>query len=245
MFDLRSLRATTQVTSTNSCDNEYDLSSDNDAVLTWSFTDHLGNPVTGEGTKIIVTPSGDFDITITVVATNPCGTTSTTFVVDEESSYYHSNKPTLFFSDIMTPNKVGKRHVVEDWTDSPVLTPDQHPAYRATKYHFRVYNRWGELIHNVEKFGGDFKQKEILWNGQVNGEDVPLGLYNWHIQIANCKYKTYSATYPKGYFLDCEKYGNKFSILTMGWSKKCIKWSDNFVIRDIDGDVLIPLIVWK
>lgn len=38
---------------------------------------------------------------------------------------------------------------------------------------FRIYNRWGNLIHN----------KPTAWNGKINNKDAPLDEYVWYIEV--------------------------------------------------------------
>ena len=38
---------------------------------------------------------------------------------------------------------------------------------------FRIYNRWGEMIHNAQED----------WNGTFSGKEQPVGTYVYYIQV--------------------------------------------------------------
>ncbi len=44
------------------------------------------------------------------------------------------------------------------------------------KMRFRVYNNWGELIFETE-------DQKIGWDGKKNGEDQPVGVYVWTLEV--------------------------------------------------------------
>lgn len=64
--------------------------------------------------------------------------------------------PTAF-----TPNNDG----LNDWFQP-------HSALKALNYHFRVFNRWGQLV---------FESRNWMerWNGKVNGQSQTTGVFVW------------------------------------------------------------------
>ncbi|MFK8038528.1 MAG: choice-of-anchor L domain-containing protein [Crocinitomicaceae bacterium] len=48
----------------------------------------------------------------------------------------------------------------------------------ATKFHFLVFNRWGEIV--FESFDPNFE-----WDGQYNGKDVPTGVYVFKCKVSD------------------------------------------------------------
>ena len=70
--------------------------------------------------------------------------------------------PTAF-----TPNNDG----LNDW-----FSP--HNALKAIDYHFRVFNRWGQLV--FESFNWMDK-----WDGKINGQPQGTGVFVWVLSYTN------------------------------------------------------------
>ncbi|RMG88398.1 MAG: gliding motility-associated C-terminal domain-containing protein, partial [Bacteroidetes bacterium] len=69
-----------------------------------------------------------------------------------------------------TPNKDGRNDLllVHGKSGTEVLS-------------FQVFDRWGELVWE----GGNFmvNQTTIGWDGTFKGQDVPAGMYIWHLTV--------------------------------------------------------------
>lgn len=48
------------------------------------------------------------------------------------------------------------------------------PPENITEFHFQVFNRWGEVVFSSREI-------ETGWDGTLNGEDCPVGVYVWAV----------------------------------------------------------------
>ena len=48
------------------------------------------------------------------------------------------------------------------------------PPENITKYNFRIFNRWGQMIFSTTNI-------EDGWDGKLNGQYCPAGVYAWEI----------------------------------------------------------------
>ncbi|GAB4203786.1 MAG: hypothetical protein Fur0023_10990 [Bacteroidia bacterium] len=63
---------------------------------------------------------------------------------------------------------------------------------------FFIYNRWGNLlIHGNKDLNPQIKSEEKLWNGKIQKDDAPTGIYYYLINITNTKNET---EIKKGFF---------------------------------------------
>jgi gliding motility-associated-like protein len=64
---------------------------------------------------------------------------------------------------------------------------------RRTVTTFYIFNRWGQLIYQQS---GQLAPQTILWDGKINGEDAPDGVYVFHLSMIdqNHSQKTYSGS---------------------------------------------------
>ena len=46
---------------------------------------------------------------------------------------------------------------------------------------FRVFDRWGEMVFQANGF--PINDTDIGWDGKFKGEDMPSGVYIWHLNV--------------------------------------------------------------
>lgn len=102
--------------------------------------------------------AGIYPTTLIVEDINQC-TDTVTFDVSIYSKYL-VYAPTGF-----TPN--GDQ--LNDFFRPDVLSLD------VTKYNFRVFNRWGDIIYETDNY-------DDFWDGTRNGSPVPQGVYLWEVE---------------------------------------------------------------
>ena len=51
------------------------------------------------------------------------------------------------------------------------------------KWHFRIFNKWGEMVWQTEKLDGNGAPGEA-WDGTFNGKPAPQGVYFWEISAS-------------------------------------------------------------
>ncbi|HZX61787.1 MAG TPA: gliding motility-associated C-terminal domain-containing protein [Bacteroidales bacterium] len=54
------------------------------------------------------------------------------------------------------------------------------PTENITKYNFRIFNRWGQMVFNTNNI-------EEAWDGKSNGQYCPAGVYVWEIFYEDSK----------------------------------------------------------
>jgi gliding motility-associated-like protein len=97
-----------------------------------------------------------------VNASNPCGTSSDTIVVEFKPCYCNLKVPNAF-----SPN-------VDDLNDrfKPLI---ECPTI---EYHFAVYNRWGQRIFETVTYGE-------AWDGTYLQKDCPNGIYFYTLELVS------------------------------------------------------------
>jgi|GEM_PF-4535785 hypothetical protein len=134
---------------------------------------------TGESSQDINTQAGISTYTCTY--STPCTTVTQSITIYPEPT---GAFPTLWYSTGMQPIHHPFRvyHVgIAAWTK---------PAYNASKYRLRIFNRWGNMIvDKVETpcpLATVFTNGEIEWDGFVNGVIQPMDTYHFILELENC-----------------------------------------------------------
>ena len=130
----------------------------------WNFGD--GSTATTLNANHLYSSLGTFEVQL--IAINQFGCKDTAFVQVETTT--EIKIPTAF-----TPNEGGPSGGIYDptSTNNDVFFPYTSGV---KKYHFSIFNRWGELI--FETF--DFKQG---WDGYYRGKICPEAMYVWKIEL--------------------------------------------------------------
>lgn len=123
----------------------------------WSPPETVSNPFVY---AVIVKPTETTTYTITIV-NQANGCTATDEVVVEVLP-----NPFLFIPNAFSPNGDGFNNTI-----FPI------PGDGVTINSFRIYNRWGQMVHD-----GSIK---LPWDGTFNGEPCPVGVYSYY-----CEYTT-------------------------------------------------------
>ena len=102
--------------------------------------------------------SGDYEVTLITNPNSNCSDTTTTTV-----SYIKENaNGGVYIPSIFSPNGDGKNDefIIVNTTNNPCKLIS-----------FKVYDRWGKIMHSVNKF------EEFKWDGKFNGTAVMPGTY--------------------------------------------------------------------
>lgn len=126
-------------------------------TVIWDFGD--GNTST-EKQRVRHTYIEEGEYMVTMTATNINGCVSDTSVLVRAYPPMRAYMPNSF-----TPNGDGLNDLFGLVGDS----------YRG--YVLRIYNRWGQEIHNGVHYNAE------AWDGTVNGQLVPRGLYLWKVEV--------------------------------------------------------------
>jgi gliding motility-associated-like protein len=65
------------------------------------------------------------------------------------------------------------------------------PTYNPNRFEFlemKIFNRWGVIIHETKMPGGEW------WNGKINGNPEPPGIFSYTISARDKKGKMYELT---------------------------------------------------
>ncbi|GLR16584.1 SdrD B-like domain-containing protein [Portibacter lacus] len=81
--------------------------------------------------------------------------------------------------------------------NNPLVFYDNNPPsqfykpYNATKFHLRIFDRWGGMVYESVKQKCDgFVNGEIKWDGKgTNGNNLQQGQYVGYVVLENCQYK--------------------------------------------------------
>ena len=140
---------------------------DNSGNVAWDFGDggtsvlaHPSHTYQDEGTyEISLTAAGPLDICAATVV-------RTVEVIAVETG---ADDPGVWVPDAFTPDGDG---INEKFL--PVVM-----GYTSCGFEFHVFDRWGALIFTTATRG-------VGWDGQVNGQACPLGVYTWRLSIGQC-----------------------------------------------------------
>ena len=77
-------------------------------------------------------------------------------------------KHQVFIPNAFTPDGDGKNDIFRP----------KGEGIATEKYHLRIYDRWGKLMF-------ESKKPEQGWDGKVNGEPVPSGIYVYEVRVKN------------------------------------------------------------
>ena len=110
----------------------------------------------------MVSPSANVNYILNVVSDFGCGTSSDTVLVKVYKN--------IFIPSAFSPNGDGRN----DTWNIPALAV--YPLFEVA-----VYNRWGQLV---------FHTKNTLkpWDGTFNGKPLPIGSYNYFIDVGKSQY---------------------------------------------------------
>jgi hypothetical protein len=134
-------------------------------------------------------------------------TTCSTWTVNlgtlNSSSLFWGEFP-IAFPNVFTPNGDG----INDLFSLVVACPPSFPSpplptgYECNFYghnsylgRLRIYNRWGEKIHDKEALGTfdiPFDKRDISWDGNVNGQPAPADVYVYICELINCTYNSFA-----------------------------------------------------
>ena len=166
-FDITDISATPDTTFENNL-IELSVTTDpptlNDPNYDWEFQ---GNPVDGNAPIVTVAAPGEVDpngedIVYTVTITDALGCTESAAVsVFVEDSF-------LQIPSAFTPNGDGVNDVFQPIKNDGVIIVE-----------FQVYNRWGQLVYDINEDGGDG------WNGMIDGEAAPQDVYAFYLVYRN------------------------------------------------------------
>lgn len=93
--------------------------------------------------------------------------------------------PTLIAPNAFIPSSSNNsKLIIREF--GPNAPADGQPAYNATSYRLRVFNRWGGILKEIIKENCPLLQGEIVWDGRNNsGNIVPLGVYVYTLELKN------------------------------------------------------------
>jgi gliding motility-associated-like protein len=134
-----------------------------------SYNWNLGEGSTSTQFEPEIKYSIEGDYTIVLVATSADGCNDTAY-----RHYYYM--PGLWLPNAFTPDGDGKNDIFQPVTQRNSLKP----------YLLNVYNRWGQLVFTSS-------EPETGWDGTLNSEPCPEGLYTYFIQYKEDKIES-SAT---------------------------------------------------
>lgn len=123
----------------------------------WTPSNDIANPYIY---NITVKPSETTTYTITIVNQDNGCTASDDVVVEVIPNPY------LFIPTAFSPNGDGFNNTI-----FPI------PGDGVTINSFRIYNRWGQMVHD--------SATKLAWDGTFNGNESPIGVYSYY-----CEYNT-------------------------------------------------------
>jgi gliding motility-associated-like protein len=100
---------------------------------------------------------------------------NTLYPPDRDTSYSNIACPNLparlFIPNVFSPNNDS----INDQFKPVGLSILNHPAGEQLQYHFRIFNRWGELIFETDDFTKG-------WDGTYKGKPAPLDVYMYTVE---------------------------------------------------------------
>jgi len=149
---------------------QFTNTSTNGYFFVWDFGEVGGGSIEKDP-NYIYTEDGKF--TVTMIASDSLGcsdTVSTSIVVNSIDA--------LFAPNAFSPNNDGLNDVFA-------------PTYNPNRFEFlemKIFNRWGVVIHETKMPGGEW------WNGKINGNPEPPGIFSYTISARDKKGKMYELT---------------------------------------------------
>jgi gliding motility-associated-like protein len=132
--------------------------------LAWSPTESLSNSNT---LTPIVVPTGDQQYELRVVDVNGCSAEGSVLVELNRSR-------NVYLPNVFSPNGDGRNDEFRLFACKGV----QNINYA------RVFDRWGNLLYSEDNIGlPDCAGGTILWDGTLNNQDLPAGVYVYIIEI--------------------------------------------------------------
>ena len=129
---------------------------------------NIGGIVTNEEEPIILFEPGDGPI-VYLIASNNDGECIDTLAIDYMNGWYSEDSVTVTYPNVFTPDGDG----INDCF-APDFTGDLDDCFT-----LKIFNRWGRLLYDTEKHGGD------CWDGTQRTDDlVSKGTYYY---IANVR----------------------------------------------------------
>lgn len=132
----------------------------------WSPTSSIVSPSSEEDPTIIVQPENTTIYTVVVTDVNGCQQSDQVLVQVIE--------PLIAVPNAFSPNNDGVNDLVYVITLGEVFID-----------HFRIYNRWGELVFETGGTGPNFG-----WNGEFKGETQPIGVYTYVVSVPDGLHQT-------------------------------------------------------
>ncbi len=84
------------------------------------------------------------------------------------------------YCPIYVPNIMSQNENLQD----EIFRIDTHEEYNAIVLNYRIYDRWGALVHEAQNF--DIHNSEgQFWRGRINGKKAEQGVYTYVIDIAH------------------------------------------------------------
>lgn len=127
-------------------------------ATSWSWDFAYPDLVSTEPNPVIVYPAaGMYEVMLAIVDDLGCvDTTYRSILIDPELHFYAPNA--------FTPDGDGAN---EEFFGNGV---------GFATYHMRIFNRWGELVHDTEELYG-------MWDGMVGGMEAPEGVYTYWFRV--------------------------------------------------------------
>jgi gliding motility-associated-like protein len=134
-----------------------------DLQLTWSFGDPTDSSATGYQVPFAYSDVGCYTVGLEVLTPEGCFNSSTVEVcVEDEFAAYIPNA--------FTPNG-------DSYNDLfGVVTTVGQPR----EFEFAVHDRWGRVLFQSD-------DRNIQWDGRVDGAEVPPGVYIWRLRMIDTK----------------------------------------------------------
>ncbi len=151
-----------------SADSAICLGADTELEATGASFFEWSNGMTGQ--KVTVMPMSSTTYTVTGIDDKGCKNTASTTVIAEDCS-------TFYIPNAFTPDADG----VND-TYAPLGDFAAFDDYMLT-----IYNRWGDLIFKTE-------DPEDGWDGMIDGEPAPAGVYVYHVYFRSIWGKEFDKT---------------------------------------------------
>jgi len=121
--------------------------------------------------------------TYTLTVTTPCGTKTTTHTVSPRLPAQYA------VANAFTPNNDGINDFLRpiQFSGGSVVPWGHMPAYE-TGVRFRVYNRWGNLVHDqtASCANGPHAHGDVAWDGNFNGVPQPTEVYLYILEKIDC-----------------------------------------------------------
>ena len=84
------------------------------------------------------------------------------------------------YCPIYVPNIMSQNENLQD----EIFRIATHEEYNAIVLNYRIYDRWGSLVHTAQNF--DIHNSEgQFWRGRINGKKAEQGVYTYVIDIAH------------------------------------------------------------